>query len=62
MERHLTLCEEVLIDSLCPDQLVLEGLGKVVEFKQEPLPGFPHGLRLCDPVELGWERTPDDAA
>jgi hypothetical protein len=61
-ERHLTLCEEVLVDSLCPDQLALEGLGKAVEIKQEKLPGFPHGLRLCDPPELGWERTPDDAA
>lgn len=23
---------------------------------------FPHGLRLCDPPEHGWERPPDDAA
>lgn len=31
---------------------------------QEELPDFPHGLRLCDPPELGWTRgeVPDDAA
>ena len=28
---------------------------------QEQLPGFPHGLQLCDPPELGWE-IPDGVA
>lgn len=27
-----------------------------------PTGEYPHGLRLCDPPELGWERGPDDAA
>lgn len=61
-ERHLTLCEEVLVDTINPDQLVLEGLDKAVHYKQEMLPGFPADLRLCDPPELGWEQAPHDAA
>lgn len=56
-ELKPTACEEVLIASLSPDQLALEGLGKAVEIKQEELTGFPHGLRLLDPPELGWERV-----
>lgn len=45
------------------EQLAFEvGRVAVPKPKQEELPGFPHGLRLCDPPELGWERIPDDVA